>query len=152
MANNPLDPLQALSAALTVPADSKEQAYLLAALRENLEASPSPIPILCTTLIKTVSNAGDSLLKKWVLDLLHYAICRSTLSIDTRTQRACFLSRPNHAEPRILTPVLFQWLRSPWMYWGDYSVTQIPLQSGSSYNVLRRYIPCCSVSCTRSFL
>lgn len=89
MASNSVEPLQTLSAALAVPPDSKEQAELLAALRESLEAHPNPIPILCTTLIKTVSGAGDSLLKRWVLDLLHFAICRSTLSLDARTQRAC---------------------------------------------------------------
>ncbi|KIM53908.1 hypothetical protein SCLCIDRAFT_1222437 [Scleroderma citrinum Foug A] len=88
MAGNPVDPLQALSAALAVPADSKEQAELLAALRESLETHPSPIPILCTTLIRTVSGAGDSLLKRWVLDLLHFALCRSTLTLDARTQLA----------------------------------------------------------------
>lgn len=87
MAGNPIDPLQALSAALAVPPDSKEQADLLATLRESLEAHPAPIPILCTTLVKTVSGAGDSLLKRWVLDLLHFAIARSTLSQDVRTQR-----------------------------------------------------------------
>jgi len=87
MAGNPVDPLQALSTALAVTADSKEQAELLAALRESLEAHPSPIPILCTTLIKTVSGAGDSLLKRWVLDLLHFAICRSSLTLEVRTSR-----------------------------------------------------------------
>ena len=89
MAGNSADPLQTLSAALAVTADSKEQADLLTTLRESLEAHPGPIPILCTTLIKTVSGAGDSLLKRWVIDLLHFAICRSGLSIDARTQRAC---------------------------------------------------------------
>ncbi|KAH9924792.1 Symplekin tight junction protein C terminal-domain-containing protein [Fomitopsis serialis] len=88
MAGNPVDPLQTLSAALAVPADSKEQADLLATLRESLETHPGPIPILCTTLVKTVSGAGDSLLKRWVIDLLHFAICRSSLSIDARTQLA----------------------------------------------------------------
>lgn len=86
MAGNPVDPLSQLSRALAVPADSKEQADLLGALRESLEAQPSPIPILCTTLIKTVSGAGDSLLKRWVLDLLHFAICRSTLTLEVRTK------------------------------------------------------------------
>ncbi|KAG9312974.1 Symplekin tight junction protein C terminal-domain-containing protein [Chiua virens] len=88
MARNPIDPLQALSAALAVPAESKEQADLLATLRESLEAHPAPIPILCTTLIKTVAGTVDSLLKRWVLDLLHFAIARSTLSQDVRTQLA----------------------------------------------------------------
>ena len=92
MANNPFDPLKALSAALAAPADSKEQAELLDTLREHLEAHPSPIPVLCTTLIVTVSGAGDSALKRWVLDLLHFAICRSTLSVEARTQRVFHLS------------------------------------------------------------
>ncbi|KDQ61760.1 hypothetical protein JAAARDRAFT_204204 [Jaapia argillacea MUCL 33604] len=83
-----VDPLQALSAALAVPPDSKEQADLLATLRESLESYPGPIPILCKTLIKTVSGAGDSLLKRWVLELLQFAICRSTLSLEVRTDLA----------------------------------------------------------------
>ena len=89
--SNPVDPLQQLSAALAAPTDSKEQADLLASLRESLEAYPNPIPILCTTLIKTVSSSGDSLLKRWVLDLLHFAICRSSLSVEARTQRASYI-------------------------------------------------------------
>ena len=72
MASTPVDPLQTLSAALAVPADSREQADLLASLRSSLEAHPGPIPILCTTLIPTVAHASDSLLKRWVLDLLHF--------------------------------------------------------------------------------
>jgi symplekin len=88
MVDNPADPLQILSAALSAPAGSKEQADLLATLRESLEAYPSPIPILCTTLLGVVPGAGDSLLKRWVLDLLHFAISRSSLTLDARTQRS----------------------------------------------------------------
>lgn len=89
MASTQLDPLQQLSAALAAPNDSQQQADLLAALRESLEVYPSPIPILCSTLLlKTASSPNDGLLKRWVLDLLHFAICRSTLSVDARTQRA----------------------------------------------------------------
>jgi symplekin len=87
MAANPVDPLQALSAAIAVPANSQEQADLLATLRESLEAQPAPIPILCTTLFSRLVGSGDSLLKKWFLDLLHFAICRSTLTLEVRTQR-----------------------------------------------------------------
>ena len=86
-----MDPLQALTAALSVPADSKEQADLLAALRETLEAQPHPIPILCNTLLKTAASSNDSLLKRWVLDLLHFGIARAPLSVEARTNRACFL-------------------------------------------------------------
>jgi hypothetical protein len=83
-----MDPLQALTAALSVPADSKEQADLLAALRETLEAQPHPIPILCNTLLKTTAGSNDSLLRRWVLDLLHFGIARAPLAVDTRTNRA----------------------------------------------------------------
>ncbi|KAI0820808.1 Symplekin tight junction protein C terminal-domain-containing protein [Trametes gibbosa] len=86
-ANAASDPLSQLSLALAAPADSKEQADLLATLRESLEGHPS-LSILCSTLLKTLSGAGDSLLKRWVLDLLHFAICRSNLSLDARTQLA----------------------------------------------------------------
>ncbi|KAI0372816.1 hypothetical protein BV20DRAFT_1034476 [Pilatotrama ljubarskyi] len=82
-----VDPLSQLSLALAAPADSQEQADLLATLREQLENHPS-LSILCSTLIKTLAGAGDSLLKRWVLDLLHFAICRSNLSLDARTQLA----------------------------------------------------------------
>ncbi|KIJ55664.1 hypothetical protein M422DRAFT_63678 [Sphaerobolus stellatus SS14] len=86
--NATLDPLQTLQAALSVPADSPEQASLLASLRESLENQPKHIPILCTTLINTVANAADSLLKRWVLDLLHFGIAKSALSVENRTQLA----------------------------------------------------------------
>ncbi|KAI0292278.1 Symplekin tight junction protein C terminal-domain-containing protein [Russula brevipes] len=82
------DPLQALTAALSVPADSKEQADLLAALRETLEAQPHPIPILCQTLLKTAAGSNDSLLRRWVLELLHFGIARAPLSVDARTNLA----------------------------------------------------------------
>ena len=86
MASNPVDPLQTLQAALSAQANSQEQADLLATLRESLEIHPAPIPILAQTLINVVVNAGDSLLKRWVLDLFHFAICRSSLTLDQRTQ------------------------------------------------------------------
>ncbi|KAG6910030.1 hypothetical protein DXG01_013754 [Tephrocybe rancida] len=88
MASNPVDPLQTLQAAFSVPPNSKEQADILATLREQFEVAPAPIPILLSTLLSLVVNAGESLLKKWVIDLLHFAICRSSLSIDQRTQMA----------------------------------------------------------------
>lgn len=86
MATTPVDPLQLLQAALTAPENTKEQADLLASLRETLELHPAPIPILVHTLTGKVVNAEDSLLKRWVLDLSHFALGRSTLSIDQRTQ------------------------------------------------------------------
>jgi symplekin len=91
MANNPVDPLQALQAALTVTPNSKEQADLLLSLRESLENQPAPIPVLVDYLLRLAVNADDSLLKRWILDLLHFAISRSTLSVDIRTQSSSIL-------------------------------------------------------------
>ncbi|KAG5647460.1 hypothetical protein DXG03_009391 [Asterophora parasitica] len=88
MASNAVDPLQTLQAALKEAPNSNEQAQLLATLREHLESAPGPIPILVGTLTGLIVNAGDSLLKRWVIDLLHFAICRSTLSLEQRTQMA----------------------------------------------------------------
>ncbi|KAJ7672658.1 Symplekin tight junction protein C terminal-domain-containing protein [Mycena rosella] len=82
------DPLQILQAALTVQANSKEQADILASLREALELQPGPITVLVGALVGVVVNAGDSLLKTWVIDLLHFAICRAPLSLEQRTQLA----------------------------------------------------------------
>lgn len=86
MANTPVDPLQTLQAAWSAPPNSPEQAELLATLREALEIQPAPIPVLSQTLINVVANAGDSLLKRWVLELVHFAICRSSLTLEQRTQ------------------------------------------------------------------
>ncbi|KAJ7224372.1 Symplekin tight junction protein C terminal-domain-containing protein [Mycena pura] len=88
MATPSFDPIQTLQAALTVPANSKEQADILTSLRGALELQPAPITVLVPTLIGSFVNAGDSLLKTWVIDLLHFAICRATLSFDQRTQLA----------------------------------------------------------------
>ncbi|KAI5124287.1 hypothetical protein M0805_005134 [Coniferiporia weirii] len=83
-----MDPLQALQAAYSVPADSKEQAELLCQLRENLEAHPNYIPVLCTSLVRGVPGAQDSFLKRWTLDLLHYGIGRANLPVEKRTELA----------------------------------------------------------------
>jgi len=97
-----MDPLQALGAALSVPADSKEQADLLTALRETLEAQPHPIPVLCNTLLKTAAGSNDSLLRRWVLDLLHFGIARAPLAVDAHTNRE-FSSFPS---PPLYSPSL----------------------------------------------
>ncbi|KAJ3561803.1 hypothetical protein NP233_g9973 [Leucocoprinus birnbaumii] len=94
MAATPVDPLQLLQAALTAPENTKEQADLLTSLRGTLELHPAPIPILVHTLLRNVTNAEDSLLKRWILDLLHFALGRSSLTIEQRTQMALQLLDP----------------------------------------------------------
>ncbi|KAJ8521574.1 hypothetical protein ONZ45_g1743 [Pleurotus djamor] len=81
-----VDPLQSLQAALSVQKNSKEQADILNSLREYLETQPGLIPVLVNTLIGQVSNAEDSLLKTWVFSLLQFAVSRSALSQDVKTQ------------------------------------------------------------------
>ncbi|ESK96439.1 cleavage polyadenylation specificity factor [Moniliophthora roreri MCA 2997] len=125
MASVPADPLQTLQAALQAPRNSKEEADLLATLRESLEIQPAPIRSLIGTLLSNVVNAADSLLKTWVIDLLHFAICRSTLSMDQKTQMssqvldqlAVLLYDPSPAIVKVVVqcfttvyPLLFRWL------------------------------------------
>ncbi|KAG7093905.1 hypothetical protein E1B28_007543 [Marasmius oreades] len=86
-APSPVDPLHTLQTALNSPANSQQQAEQLAKLRESLELQPAPIPILISTFLSIIiGNAGESLLKTWVIDLLHFAICRSTLTMEQKTQ------------------------------------------------------------------
>ncbi|KAE9401084.1 hypothetical protein BT96DRAFT_919061 [Gymnopus androsaceus JB14] len=86
MSSNPVDPLQTLQAALNTEPNSKEQAELLASLRESLELQPALIGLLVPILISKIVSAADSLLKTWVIDLFHYGLCRSSLSLDAKTQ------------------------------------------------------------------
>ncbi|ETW78990.1 hypothetical protein HETIRDRAFT_460016 [Heterobasidion irregulare TC 32-1] len=88
MATHSGDPLQVLQAALHAQTDSQEQADLLATVRQFLEANPSTIPIFCSTIIQRVIGAPDTLLKRWLLDLLHFGMIRSSLSLEARTQLA----------------------------------------------------------------
>ncbi|KAJ3710952.1 Symplekin tight junction protein C terminal-domain-containing protein [Lentinula raphanica] len=114
MATNPVDPLQTLQAALNTEPNSKEQADLLATLRESLEAYPTPIRVLVPILISKVVNAADSLLKSWVIDLFHFGLCRSSLSLDIKTQLSSqtletlshLLDDPNPATVKVVIQIL----------------------------------------------
>jgi symplekin len=86
MASTPFDPLSALQAALAAPANSKEQGDVLNSLRESLEKNPGPIRILVGTLMRNVVNADDSMIKRWVIELLHYGVSKAELSLDVKTQ------------------------------------------------------------------
>lgn len=48
----------------------------------------SVYPVLCSSLIRGIPGAQDSLIRRWTLDLLHYGISRASLSIEKRTDRA----------------------------------------------------------------
>ena len=86
-----LDPLEQMGAAVNAPANSQEQADMLAALRDSLENSPS-LATVCSSFACGFLAGPDSLLRRWALDLVHFAICKSALSTDARTKLACHRS------------------------------------------------------------
>jgi len=86
MAAGAMDPVHTLQAALAAQTNPQEQAELLTRLRESLETHPGPIPLLTPTLLNIVLSSADSLLRRWCLDLVHFAICRSSLTLDQKTQ------------------------------------------------------------------
>ncbi|EJU03654.1 hypothetical protein DACRYDRAFT_21169 [Dacryopinax primogenitus] len=80
------DPLQLLSSALSAPADSAEQGERLVQLRVVLENNrPSLIPIMISNLLPTTAMSVDSVLKRWLLDLVLYALGSQALDYNTRT-------------------------------------------------------------------
>jgi symplekin len=85
-----VDPLHALQGALQAPAGSAAQAEQLSVLRASLEATPGRIPLLAGTLLGPNLRA-DSLLRRWVLDLLAFGLARAPLAPEPRVQRQ---SRP----------------------------------------------------------
>ena len=88
-----LDPLEQMGAVVNAPANSTEQAEMLAALRELLEGHPT-LATVCSGFALNVLSGPDSLLRRWALDLVHFAICKSALSTDVRTKRAWLLLLP----------------------------------------------------------
>lgn len=86
MASTPVDPLQMLQSALTLPANSPEQADSLTSLREHLEFHPGPIRVLVSTFFSTVVRAPDSLFKRWVIELFQFGIARAEISVEQKTQ------------------------------------------------------------------
>ncbi|KZV93110.1 hypothetical protein EXIGLDRAFT_674317 [Exidia glandulosa HHB12029] len=83
-----MDPLEVLKRALSAPQGSDDQRNVLGQLRAQLELQPGLIHPLCTMLVPTIAHAADSLMKHWVLDLLHYALSRSSLPVDAKSQLA----------------------------------------------------------------
>ena len=82
--NAPADPLQALSAALTCPAESAQQAEALVAAGTRFEEHPERLPELCVQLLPMVADGGESLLRSWTLDMVALAVGRSGLKIDVK--------------------------------------------------------------------
>lgn len=85
-----LDPVTALTYALSCSTDSPEQATALKALRAVFEAQPAAIPQFCATLLGNAVAGKDSLFKRFTIELFGYALGTNSLSLDVRTQRESF--------------------------------------------------------------
>lgn len=82
-----LDPVTALTYALSCSTDSPEQATALKALRAVFEAQPATIPQFCPTLLGNAVAGKDSLFKRFTIELFGYALGTNSLSLELRMQR-----------------------------------------------------------------
>lgn len=79
------DPLGMLQAALVAEPNTKIQAEHLDTLRKSLERNIAPIKVMASLLTTKTLNSDQWLLKSWVLDVFHYALAQSALSIEDKT-------------------------------------------------------------------
>ena len=88
------DAFQLLSLAIQQPQNSQLQADALRKLRESLEVQQNRIPLIVSTMIGGVGRGGaqreNTLLKSWVLELMSFALGRSTLNWETKLQGTYF--------------------------------------------------------------
>ena len=71
-------------------------------MRELLELQPALIHPLAGTLFPTVLPMPDSMLKFWVLDLVHFALSKSALQVEAKASRECLQPR-TYWPARLLT-------------------------------------------------
>jgi hypothetical protein len=100
-----VDPVATLRQALSLPADSAEQAAVLSSLRETLESVPANVPaLLLKTLVPSVHQQGDTLFKQWVFELLWNIVCRAPMSLSERT--GCEFANHGLVSSRLLVAFL----------------------------------------------
>jgi symplekin len=80
----PADPGHALSQALSLPAESVEQAQALQTAAERFETNPQKLPELCTRLLPMVVEGGESLLRSWTLEMVGLAVGRGELGEEVK--------------------------------------------------------------------
>lgn len=83
----PADPLQALAAALSCPAETPAQAEALVNAGRRFEEHPDRLPELCAQLLPMVVDGGESLLRSWTLEMVALAVGRSGLKVDVKSNR-----------------------------------------------------------------
>lgn len=90
----PNDPYTALSKALALPAESAEQADALQIANDVLQGRPELIELICVPLLEAIQTGAvnpqtrDSIVKKWVLELLAFALGRSSLPLEAKASIA----------------------------------------------------------------
>jgi hypothetical protein len=81
------------SHALSSPSESEQQADILLQVKTAIEAEPSFLPVLYSTILSVASRASP-LLKRWIADIVEFVVARlavlpSPISPEQRIHRGC---------------------------------------------------------------
>lgn len=87
----PLDPVTALSNALTCTPESVAQAEAFLAAGQRFEENPEKLPDLCNQLLPMIVDGGESLLRAWTLDMVALTVGRSGLNVSIKEDGECLL-------------------------------------------------------------
>jgi symplekin len=87
------DPVQALHQALTLPAESTEQSKALQTASERFEANPKRLPELCAQLLPMVVDGGETLLRRWTLEMVGFAVGRGELGEEVKVEGKYLLEK-----------------------------------------------------------
>lgn len=82
----PLDPVTALSNALTCTPESIAQAEAFLAAGQRFEENPEKLPDLCNQLLPMIVDGGESLLRAWTLDMVALTVGRSGLNVSIKEE------------------------------------------------------------------
>ncbi len=90
---SPLDPLAALTTSLSLPADSPSQASSFLTASQAFESAPQNIQAVIIPVLNQVmegeSGKKDTLLKRWLLEMVGYGMGRSELSMEGKVSSEC---------------------------------------------------------------
>ncbi len=78
------NPLDAFTAAITLPAESPQQAEALVHAAQRFEEHPETLPAICAQLLPMVVDGGESLLRAWTLEMVGLAVGRSGLEGEVK--------------------------------------------------------------------
>jgi symplekin len=81
-----VDPVTALSNALTCTPETQAQAEAFVTAGQRFEENPEKLPDLCNQLLPMVVDGGESLLRAWTLDMVALTVGRSGLQINVKEE------------------------------------------------------------------